>query len=273
MTGQYFENSFVKLHYYKFGNGPAHMLCFHGFGMHGKQFIALESALGHKYTFWGFDLFFHQGTELKDQSLQAVKQGIKKQHLTKLIKEFCDHENIQRFSVIGYSMGSHYATAVVEGMPERVNEYIIAAPSSINSGPLVKFFSKNKVGNKALEKLMLNKKALINLLRLCKWFKFIDESGRDILYKEIGTPELRFALYACFTYLRYLETDERHLISSIEKNNIRSIFIFGKHDKMYRPRIGKAFFKKLNSAEVIILDENHEMIKQSFVSQLSRLLA
>ena len=75
MTDHYFENSFVKLHYYKFGSGPRHMLCFHGFGMHGKQFKLLTAQLGERYTFWGFDLFFHKETQLKDQSLATVKKG------------------------------------------------------------------------------------------------------------------------------------------------------------------------------------------------------
>src|ERR1700749_4801027 len=73
LTSHYFENSFVTLHYYKFGNGPQNMLCFHGYGMHGKQFISLEPALGQKYTFYGFDLFFHKETKLKDQSLNTIK--------------------------------------------------------------------------------------------------------------------------------------------------------------------------------------------------------
>jgi hypothetical protein len=81
MTEHYFEDQFVKLHYYKFGSGPQHMLCFHGFGMHGKQFKLLDTHLGHQYTFWGFDLFFHKETRLKDQSLATVKKGCKKQSL------------------------------------------------------------------------------------------------------------------------------------------------------------------------------------------------
>ena len=120
---------------------------------------------------------------------------------------------------------------------------------------------------------MLSKRALISLLNLFTWLKFIDNTGRDILYKEIGTAKLRFALYACFTYLRFLETDEPHLISCLQKHNIRSIFIFGERDKMYLPKIGDAFFKKFPQAEKVILDANHEMINPEFVTTLTKMLA
>jgi pimeloyl-ACP methyl ester carboxylesterase len=272
MTDHYFENDFVKLHYYKFGSGPKHMLCFHGYGMHGKQFISLEKDLGQKYTFWGFDLFFHKETKLKDESLAAIKAGLPKAQLVNLIKAFCDEVGIERFSVIGYSMGSHYATTIVEEMPEMVDEYIVAAPSSLNPGTLVKL-GTGRIGNRLLEKLMLSQKAMLNMIRISRRLKFIDDTGRDILYQEIGTPQLRLAFYACFTYLRFLGTDEQRFIDVVEKHHIRTIFIFGKRDKMYLPKIGDAFFKKLPGAEKVILDADHEMIKPEFVSTLTRMLS
>jgi pimeloyl-ACP methyl ester carboxylesterase len=262
MTDHYFENDFVKLHYYKFGSGPKHMLCFHGYGMHGKQFISLEKDLGQTY----------KGTTLKDESLAAIKAGLQKEQLINLIKAFCDEVGIERFSVIGYSMGSHFATTVVEGLPEMTDEYIVAAPSSINPGTLVRL-GTGRVGNRVLEKLMLSEKAMMNMIKISKRLKFIDNTGRDILYQEIGTPQLRLAFYACFTYLRFLETDEPRFIDVVEKHNIRTIFIFGKRDKMYLPKIGNAFFKKLPGAEKVILDADHEMIKPEFVSTLTRMLA
>jgi pimeloyl-ACP methyl ester carboxylesterase len=248
------------------------MLCFHGYGMHGKQFTSLEPALGEIYTFYGFDLFFHKETKLKDQRLATIKNPITKEAFALLIKEFCGFEYISRFSVIGYSMGTHFATVIVEEMGDRVDEYIVVAPSSINPGMLIRLFSKNRLGNKLLEKLALSEKALINMLNISKRLGFIDDVGRDILYKEINTPELRFNFYACFTYFRLLETDAAKLINTLTQQNIRSIFIFGKRDMMYPPRIGDEFLKKLPKAEVIILDKNHEMIDKDFVAALSGLL-
>lgn len=272
MTDHYFENDLVKLHYYKFGSGKQIMFCFHGYGMHGKQFLKLEPALGEKYTFIGFDLFFHKETKLHKQSIDDIKKPITKQDFSKLIAEFCKEIHIDRFSILGYSMGSHYATAVVEELGSRVDEYIVAAPSSIEPGKLVRFFVKNRIGNKILEKLTKSQKALINMLNISKWMGFVDDAGYNILYKEIDTPQLRFNFYACFTYLRLLETNEKKLIHTLTEQNIRSIFIFGKRDMMYPPKIGNAFFTKLKKAEVIVLDQDHEMIGEEFIAALSGLL-
>lgn len=273
MTDHYFENDLVKLHYYKFGTGPKKMLCFHGYGMHGKQFKLFEpEPIASRYTFYGFDLFFHKETKLKDQSMETVKKGLSKKDLANLIVEFCDHEQIECFSVIGYSMGTHYATTIVEEMPERIDAYIVAAPSSLNPGRLTSFFSNNRTGNKLLEKLAISKNALLRMLKLSRRFGFLDQVGYEILSKEFGTEELRFNFYACFTFLRFLTTNEPRLLEALDKRNIRSIFIFGKNDSMYPPKIGNTFTACVKHAEVIILDDNHEMINSNFVAKLSGLL-
>lgn len=248
------------------------MLCFHGFGMHGKQFRALGPVLGEKYTFYGFDLFFHEKTKLTDQSLPGVKKGISKKAFARIIEDFCTYEQIERFSVIGYSMGSHYATVVTEELGNRVNEYIIVAPASINPGMLTRFFCKNKIGQKILEKVVLSEKAITGMIKLFKRLRLLDAASRDILYKEVATEELRFNFYACFVYLRFFETDEFQLIKTLQEQNVRSIFIFANRDRMYPRATGDAFLKKLPHAEVFVLDENHEMIKQSFVDLLAGLL-
>lgn len=248
------------------------MLCFHGFGMHGKQFQQLEPELGNKYTFWSFDLFFHKGTKLKDQTLNTVKAGLTKKALANLIAGFCTAHQIQRFSVIGYSMGTHYATAIAEELPEMINEYILAAPSSIKPGNIIRFFSRNKIGNKIIERASLKGNLMVNLLTLIKRARIIDAEGYRILLKEIETYELRFNLYANLTYLRFLLTDEAKLVHALNNYSIRSVFIFGLHDKAYPPATGKALLPLIKNAEIINLNEGHELINKRFAKVLGDLL-
>ena len=249
------------------------MLCFHGFGMHGRQFLVLEPELGEKYTFWGFDLFFHEGTKLNNEELDTIKAGLSKKELTNFFLGFCKSQNIDKFSVIGYSMGSHYATAIVEEVPELIEDYIVVAPSSVDPGKMTTFFSKNKIGNKLLEKIVLSKNALINLLKLLRRMRFIDEEAYDILLNEIGTPQLRFNLYATFTYLRFLDTDAEKLEQALNNFPINSIFVFGQRDKIYPISIGKNFLSKLNNLKVLNLDESHELINKNFAKVLKDVLS
>ena len=272
MTDHYFEHSLAKIHYYKFGSGSKPMLCFHGYGMHGKQFKVLTPVLGEEYTFYGFDLFFHKETRLNDQSLEAVKKGITKKEFADLIADFCTFENIDLFSIIGYSMGSFYATTVLDQLPERVKEFILISPSSVKPGVVLKFFALNKIGNKLVERLTLSEKGLFRLLLLMKGLRVIDQVGYNILYKEIATTELRFSFYACLTYLRFWKTEEAHLIKTLNDYAIKSIFIFGKRDAMYPAHIADHLIPSIKNATKLVLDENHEIITPDFAHELARLL-
>jgi pimeloyl-ACP methyl ester carboxylesterase len=273
MTRHYFEYPGISLHYYKYGCGKQAMLCFHGYGMHGKQFRILESDLGTKYTFYGFDLFFHKETKLLDQSLSTVRKGITKKELADIIKAFCEHEQIERFSVIGYSMGTHYATSIVEEMPDRIEEYIVAAPSCLNPGKVVRYFAKNWLGNRILSNFIRSEKKLFRLLRLIRIMGFIDSTGHNILHKEIATKTLRFNFYASLTYLRKLETDKSRLEEVLKNWKIKSIFIYGKGDKMYSTGTDRKFISRLRNPKIVVLDETHEMINQNFSNTLSELLS
>ncbi|MCY1527208.1 hypothetical protein D9M68_622670 [compost metagenome] len=221
------------------------------------------------YTFWGFDLFFHEQTRLKDSSIDDIKTGLQKIRLVKLVEDFCAEMGIGRFSVIGYSMGSHYATVLAEALAHRIDEYIVAAPSSVKPGKLIRFFSRNKFGNAILERLCFSKTALINSINLFKGLAIIDATGQQILRKEVKTAELRFNLYACLTYLQHLETDEELLIRMLNDHQVKSYFIFGIRDKMYLPRIANKFFRKFNPTAVLYLDEDHNLINANFAKQLA----
>lgn len=272
MTDHYFENELVKMRYYQFGSGAKAMLCFHGYGMHGKQFKHLEELFGKEYTFYGFDLFFHKETKLADQSIESVKKGISKNELTQLFLDFCSKKGIDKFSVIAYSMGSFYACALAEEIPERINELILAAPSSLKPGKIITFLSANKFGNRVLERLALSNNGMTSLLSLLKRTKIIDAKAHEILFREIATPQLRFAFFACVTYLRFLKLDTEKFIAQINRHQIKSIFIFGKLDKSYPAKIGKSVVPKIKLAKQVVLNENHDMINKNFAQQLSNLL-
>jgi pimeloyl-ACP methyl ester carboxylesterase len=272
MTDYYFENELVKMHYYQFGKGSKAMLCFHGYGMHGKQFKVLEETLGDKYTFYGFDLFFHKETKLIDQSLENVKKGISKKELSELFLAFCDSKSVEKFSIIAYSMGSFYATALVEEIPEKIEKLVLAAPSSLYPGKVINFLSTNNIGNKILERLALSDNGMLRLLSSLKKTKIIDEKAYEILHREIATPELRFSFYACTSYLRFLKLNSQKFIQQLNHYHIESIFIFGKRDKSYPAKIGRTITPQICDAKQLVIDENHDMINQNFAKHLSNCL-
>lgn len=271
VNSHYFDHPLARLHYYVFGNGPEKMLCFHGYGMHGRQFSVLEPELGDRYTFYGFDLFFHKGTMLRDQSLAAVRQGLSKKMLHDLIADFCAHEQIGRFSMIAYSMGTYYASALAEEMPERIDRYIALAPSFIRPGHLVSFLSSNRLGNSLFRRLMLSENGLFRLLNIIRKLGIIDAKSYHILHQEIATQELRFNFYANASYLRRLKTDLPRFIRSLNEHGVASYFIFGKRDRSYPPAIYKPLEGRIRRSRKIVAEADHDLVNRDLPKILNAL--
>lgn len=260
MTEHFFEYPQVNLHYYVFGSGPQVMLCFHGYGMHGRQFSQLEAHFGGEYTFYGFDLLFHKQTLLTDDSLKEIKRGISKDELNRLFTSFCTALGIDRFSIIAYSMGTHYGSTLVELSAGRIDRYIAIAPSSIRPVPFLRLLSTNWFANKLLEKLTLSPHGMHNLLLWSHKLRIIDAKGVEILSREIETPRLRLSFYACITYLRFLELDEEAFIASINNQHISVCFIFGRKDKNYPPEMNDRLLARLPDSRTEVLEGGHELV-------------
>lgn len=244
------------------------MLCFHGFGMHGKQFSVLEEQFGDQYTFYGFDLFFHKQTKLKDNTLDNIKKGISKHALTQIFLDFCADQQINRFSLMAYSLGTHYASSIVESNPERVDQLVCAAPACLRPGHIVTFFSCTKIGNKIAERLTVKGKGLLKFIKLIKNIKLIDHNTYQILMQEMGTEELRFNLYACSSFLGPLKLNKPEFIDQLNTHKIKSLFIFGDRDFDYPASIAKKFAPHIKHAEFITIPANHDMINPHFSDRL-----
>ena len=260
MTDHFFHHSLVNLHYYRFGHGPKAMLCFHGLGMHGKQFTVLERELGDAYTFYGFDLFFHKETVLNNNDLSLIKKGITQADLTALFVDFCREEQVQRFSIMSYSMGTFYAAALMQHIPERIEEAFLIAPTILKTPKLLDFLANNSLANLFFEKLLLSENGLKVLLKTCLNLRVVDKNNYEILYREIATAQLRFNFYANVTYLKHLDVNYSQLAKSINKAGIACYFIFGSRDKSIPPGTASKLLPMLKTAKMIILNEGHDLV-------------
>ncbi|RYD72015.1 MAG: alpha/beta hydrolase [Sphingobacteriales bacterium] len=260
MTDHYFKHPLVNLHYYRFGTGAKTILCFHGLGMHGKQFTVLEKELGTEYTFFGFDLFFHKETSLINNDLKEIRKGITQPDLAALFADFCAYENIERFSIMAYSMGTFYAAALMRYIPERIEKAFLIAPSFLKTPKFLDFLANNIAANFFFEKLLLSKNGLKILLRACLNLRVVDQNNYEILYREIATAELRFNFYANVTYLKHLNVNYEELAESINKAGISCYFIFGESDKSIPPRTAGKLLPKLKMAKKIIVAEGHDLV-------------
>ena len=264
----YYYHKLAKVSFYKYGNGKKSMLCLHGFGMHGRQFSILEKYIGNDYTLYGIDLFFHNNTVLHNNNLENIKSGISQKEFAEFISDFCLSQKIDKFSLLSYSLGTIYATVLMHRLAHRIEESILIAPICLKINPLMLFFAKNKIGNKLLEKLSLSDNGLYNLLLLAKKIKILDDTSTEILWKEVATPELRFNMYANFTYLKNFDVDIEEVSKIVNQFRMPTYFIFGKKDHSISPKYADRVKHKFRNAKVKILNADHDLVNDKLTTDI-----
>ncbi|HTM99944.1 MAG TPA: alpha/beta hydrolase [Pedobacter sp.] len=271
MTSHFFNHSIVNLHYYRFGEGEKVMLCFHGYGMHGRQFKWLKERFGNEYTFYGFDLFFHEQTELKDNAIAQIKKGLSKTEFCDIISSFCKSQSIEGFSIMAYSLGTNYAVVMAESGLFKIDTLYLMAPAFLKIPPIFKMLARNALANLVFRKVLLSKNGVKLMLSFSKGIGVIDSKNHEILKKEMATPDLRFAFYATVTYLRFLRPVQQKLVENLNKQAIKCFFIFGERDQMFPQHIADGMIAQLNFAQKVVLDEDHDLVNANLAGHLARL--
>ncbi len=104
------------------------MLAFHGYGMTGKQFQVLKESILTDYHVYGFDHFFHGGSELAGWTEKQILEGMPKALVKAYLEEWFKIYGRQKVSLMAYSIGANLALLLLEEFPEWIDEIILMAP-------------------------------------------------------------------------------------------------------------------------------------------------
>ncbi len=104
----------LKLHYEQWGDGPRTVVALHGTSLHGKVWYWLAQALPREYRLIGLDQRSHGDSERASPGQYTVD------HYCADLEAFADSMNLDRFSIVGSSLGSRVALLYAARHPERV---------------------------------------------------------------------------------------------------------------------------------------------------------
>lgn len=155
-----------RLSYTRSGTGPRSLLLFHGFGQNHTAFAKYGEVLGNAFTLYAIDLYFH-GSEWGNGD-----RPLEKKEWNEIFRHFLRENNIERFSLLGFSMGAKFALACAEAQPEKVDALFLLAPDGIRtnlwyamatSTPPLRAFLRSFVNKPARFKVLLRIAAILRL--------------------------------------------------------------------------------------------------------------
>lgn len=247
------------LYYYQAGCGREALLAFHGFGQDHRAFEKLAEKLNERYTLYVFDLFFHgKSTWSKNES------SLQKNEWNNAIKLFTEYENIDRFSLLGFSMGAKFALAIAEYLPDKINQVILLAPEGIKINFWYALATNSSPFRLLFKSMILHPKRFTFLARMLRRLRLMDEGLIRFAERQMNTPEKRSKVYYSWVVFRDLNFELQDLVRILNQYNIRVTFIFGSQDKVITTKSIKRFLQRLKNYSIKVLDTDHNrLIRQS----------
>lgn len=265
------EEGFIKTsnaewHVLRNGQGGDTWVVLHGFGQHAVLMLRFMEAFRPKDRVIAINLPFHGKTKLVNDELDLGD-------ITELLGKCLRQENVERCSLLGYSLGGKMALKMVELSPGRIERLVLIAPDGLKVNPFYRLATRTLVGNWIFRSAMNNPKGLLSVSSLLVKTKLMDQRVLEFYQRQLEKQEVRDMIYGSWMAFSDLTPDLVLIRKNIFRYKIVTELIFGKHDRVIHPKLAaKLSGHHVKTAKVHILDRGHELTTDDAANEIANRL-
>ena len=260
MTSVTRENG--QLAYQVFGTGSEILLAFHGFGQDGTIFKEWADITADRFTIYAFDLFYH------GQSIRPY-ENLPKAEWKDWVVQFLKQEGIDRFSILGYSLGGRFAISTALLFSTKVNELFLVAPDGIFLTPWFKLATTPGLRS-VFKYFMMHPDRLERTLAFNDRSRVINKYVADFARKEMGDLDNRKRVYRSWNFFKTLGYAKKTLITHFSAATYKKTLIVGDKDHIIKPSGILPIIEKTDAFQVHHLPLKHHQLAKPHVAELLR---
>lgn len=240
------------------GQGPKFVIAFHGFGQNNNcySFLAKENT---QYTIYSFDLPFHGGTTIHDNTAPLSSDEI-----YELVKALLEKTNIDTFSLLAFSIGARLTLPIIGKFGSIIDHFWLLAPDGISNNFWFGLSTGSKVMRSLFRKVLDRSSWFLWTGNLLKSMRLLDHRKSEFVFKSIETSDKRNQVYNTWVFLRELKFDEIQLVDSINQYKLDVTFVLGENDKVIPPHKLGLIAKRIKNSKVVILPCGHHNLIKNF---------
>lgn len=241
----------MNLPYKKIGYGTEILLAFHGIGQDFAAFEGFAITFQERYTTLLFDLPFHG-----ENQAHPLNTCFNTSDLVSSIDTVLEQENIDRFSLIGFSMGGRFALSAANSFAHRIIQLILIAPDGIEEHPLFTFATRWSFNRFIFKKVILHPTLLQQATKVLVFLHLLNPSVQRFSLAMLNTPSKKKQILASWIAFRALK-HEKTLIEKLNHYPIEIRIFIGRFDKLLPLKKVTHFHQQLTSSQLILLDSGH----------------
>ena len=259
-----YKNS--TLAYRKSGHGEKVLLLFHGFGQNKQIFDDLAHALDEQYTLYAIDLFFHGNSQWSEGEV-----ALEKKEWLEIMTRFLAENKIERFSVLGFSLGGKFALGTLELFPTRIDQLFLLAPDGIKTNFWYSLATYPLLLRNFFKSMILKPGRLHSLTSILYTLKIVDNGLLRFARSQMDSREKRERVYYSWVVFRHLKFDMKEIASLLLKHSVRLTLIVGKHDKIITTENMQRLLRHVKDHQLIVLDTGHNGVIEGSIAILRKL--
>ncbi|WP_165933378.1 alpha/beta fold hydrolase [Arundinibacter roseus] len=251
------------LHVTRLGNGPKVLLAFHGIGQDGAGcFQSWAELLGHQYTIYAFDLFFHGKSNVTHHELnfETKLSPLTKERWQQLMQTFILAQKLTHFDLVGFSMGGRFALATAEGFPAQCRQLFLLAPDGVSEHPLYRLATRFSPVRAVFRYVMQHPAIMFSAMSLAQKMSLIPVSTARFVKNMLQTPTQRDVIYQSWVHFRRLRFSIPELYEHLQTNHVKLWLFVGTRDTILPARQVKALARLLPKNQVVILECGHAQL-------------
>lgn len=250
------------IHYLKIGTGNQALIALHGYGDKAKLFEPLVDSLGEAYTIYALDLPYHGATRWNTEQLYTLAD------MVGIIEHLRQKEGIERFSLMGYSMGGKITLALIPVFVKQLNEVFLIAGSGIRQS---NWFYKLPIGLvHKMKHFVQHPKMYQRFLGVLDRYKLIARPIYNMYKAILDTETRRLKMYNTWLSLFDFKTPVAKIQKLLNKHKVKVNLLYGTRDQAINHTEALYFAKGLKRVNLQLLDADHWLVNEHLNEALSR---
>lgn len=245
-----FEKS--RLSFRKYGRGKKNLLLFHGFGQTKEVFDPLMNKLAATSSLYAFDLFFHG-----DSSWGYGEFALEKDTWRAIIQQFLDENGIEKFSLLGFSLGAKFVLAILELFPQKVEHVFLLAPDGIKTNIWYSLATYPLLLRSFFKSMIVKPNRLTTIAGFLRNFHLADKGLIRFAQSQMDTQVKRERVYFSWVVFRHLKFDSRQIARLINDHTISLTLVVGRYDKIITPKNMNQLLHFVKNYRLEVLDTGH----------------
>ncbi|MFN8775559.1 MAG: alpha/beta fold hydrolase [Flavobacteriales bacterium] len=239
----------LSVEYRVYGDGPVTWLCFHGFGRTAADFEVFLPLLSRGERMICIHLFGHGRSVFPADRL--LRDPLRQEEWRFLVLALLQEWKVDRFSLLGYSMGGRVAMVTCLSLADRVDRMLLLAPDGLKRNRLYMFASGTAAGRALYRSIIRNPAWLFRAARVLNRIGLLSDKLYRFVHVHLDSREKREQVYYCWLTYRRMFPDLRMLAREIRRTGMPVHFLFGQYDSIIPLRLGQRFARMLGRVGMI----------------------